>query len=114
MPSTTIQQISTEDVKQAIMSLIKENNAEFKQLFTDLLPKTEKSSKKKAKTKQLISNEPIAHSEMPFWKSHPHLKPKTPEDFGAKPISIGTIQALQDLFQQPDCPSIEEWIESLD
>ena len=51
---------------------------------------------------------------MPFWKTHPHLKPLVAEDFGAEAVSMETIKNLQTLFQQPDCPPIEEWLADLD
>jgi hypothetical protein len=118
MASTTVQQISKEDIKQAILSLIKENNAEFRHLIAELLPKIEKPVKRKTKKNAAnfspIQHERIPHSEMSFWKSHPHLNPQSPEEFGAKPVSLETIQALQNLFQQPDCPPIEEWVNNLD
>lgn len=88
MTSTALQQVSTEDVKQAIIALIKENNAEFKQLLVDLLPNLAPSAPKKAKKKQAPQNsspvnaEHISYSEMPFWKANPHLKPHVFEGKG--------------------------------
>ena len=117
MTSTVNQQILKENIKQVIISLIEENNAEIQHFIADLLPKIQASSKKKSKKKSVhpvIQNERVPHNKMPFWKTHPHLKPLKPEDFGAEPISMEAIKNLQNLFQQPDCPPIEEWIADLD
>lgn len=117
MTSTINQQFSKEDIKQVVISLIQENNAEIQHLIADLLPKIQVSAKKKSKKKVVpkpIQNERIPYSEMPFWKTHPHLKPLIPEDFGAQPVSMEAIKKLQTLFQQPDCPPIEEWLADLD
>jgi hypothetical protein len=82
MTSTAVQQtVSTEDVKQAIIALIKENNAEIKQLLGDLFPQLVSPVRKKTKPKQApingvaVKKERIPYSEMPFWKANPHLKP---------------------------------------
>ena len=117
MTSTASQQISKEDIKQVIISLIQENNAEFTHLIADLMPKIQIPSKKKSKKKvesTFVQNERIPYSEMPFWKTHSHLKPLVAEDFGAEAVSMETIKNLQTLFQQPDCPPIEEWLADLD
>lgn len=114
MASGTIPQVSKEEIKEAIMALIKENNAEFKQLLNDLMPKTNLTTKKKRKqdsSPSIIKKERVAYQEMPFWKAHPELKPLDAAKFA---VQKEDFYALQTLFQQPDCPPIEEWIAELD
>jgi hypothetical protein len=121
MTATALQQVSNEDIKQAILDLIRENNAEFKQFLGDVLPKPQSNNAKKAPKKsveksaiqdeQAVRKERVPYSEMPFWKANPHLKPRVPEGKG---ITMDVIKQLQVLFQEPDCPPIEEWIAQLD
>jgi hypothetical protein len=121
MTATAIQQVSNEDIKQAILALIRENNAEFKQFLGDALPNAKpivsKKAPKKAVEKQVVQEEQpvkkerIPYSEMPFWKANPQFKPRVPEGKG---ITMEAIKELQALFQEPDCPPVEEWIAQLD
>lgn len=79
---TPLDSVSKEGIKQAILSLIRENNAEFKQFFAELLTNNELSSLEKEQEKSL-ENAPVEAvkfeqpdwREMPFWKAHPELKP---------------------------------------
>ena len=80
--STPLKSLSTEDVKQAILSLIRENNAEFKQLFAELMdnddtPLVENEEEQTVETVpvEAVKKEPLDWREMPFWKAHPELKP---------------------------------------
>ena len=114
MATATVQQISKEEIKEAIITLIKENNAEFKQLLSDLLPKTPETPKKKPKQNapiEVVKKERVPYNEMPFWKANPHLKPLDATPYAIKKEDF---EALQTLFQQSDCPPIEEWIAELD
>lgn len=114
MASGTIRQISKEEIKEAIVDLIKENNAEFRQLLNDLMPKTSVTTKKKQKqnsSPKIVKKERVAYQEMPFWKAHPELKPLDATKFA---VQKEDFYALQTLFQEPDCPPIEEWIAELD
>ena len=119
MATTSVQKVSTEDVKQAILALIKENNAEFKQLLSEVLPKLTVSNPKKKKdtSKNLsdlpIQTERIPYSEMPFWKANPHLKPlKLEADAASKEEFFTQIKALQELFKELDITD-EEWLEQI-
>ena len=78
MATVTIQQVSTESVKEAIITLIQENNTEFKQLIAGLSPKRKKANKKKITSETpftVVTKERVPYHEMPFWKANPHLKP---------------------------------------
>ena len=117
MPTTSVQKVSTEDVKQAILALMKENNAEFKQMLGEILPKLTVSNPKKKKdiSKNLsdlpAQTERVPYSEMPFWKANPHLKPLKLEGGG---VSIEVIKELQAFFQEPGNEITDEWFEMLD
>ena len=114
MAAGTIQHVSKEEIKEAIPALIKENNAEFKQLLNDLLPKNKITTKKKQKQNlsvTIFKKERAPYQEMPFWKAHPDLKPLDANPYAIKKEDF---YALQNLFQEPDCPPVEEWIEKLD
>ena len=74
--------MSIDDIKQAILSLIQENNAEFKQFLTELmadknLPIVEKETEQiiEMPPVEAVPKEPLHWREMPFWKAHPELKP---------------------------------------
>jgi hypothetical protein len=121
MTSTTVQVAPIEaTIKQAIVALIKENNAEFQQLLADTLPKSVPSFSKKEKKKQLVLNgltvkkERIPYSEMPFWKANPHLKPLDPETLGAKPLSKEFFHALLAFANDPELRPTDEMIENID
>ena len=114
MATATIQDVSTEALKEAIMLLIEEHKTEFKQLLNG------SSSKKKAATKKKqdahapvvgVQKERVPYYEMPFWKANPDLKPLDATPYAIKKEDF---EALQALFQQQDCPPIEEWIAELD
>jgi hypothetical protein len=117
MTSTAVQAVSQEDIKQAILALIRENNAEFKQLLGDFLPKSKPIVAKKTTKKQVIQEElPVAkvrvpYSEMPFWKANPDLKPLIPEGKG---ISMEAIRELQAFFQESGNEITDEMLEMLD
>ena len=53
MTTVTIQQVSTETVKEAIITLIQENNTEFKQLIAGLSPKKRRRTRKNPNLKRL-------------------------------------------------------------
>ena len=110
MTTTTNQQVSTEVIKEAIIALIKENNAEFQQLIDGLV------SKKKKKQKQntpiaVIKKERLPYHKMPFWKANPDLKPHVVEGPG---ITLEAIRELQAFFKEPGNEIIDEWFEMLD
>jgi hypothetical protein len=117
MTSTAVQTVSQEEIKQAILALIRENNAEFKQLLGDFLPKSKPVVAKKTPKKQAVQVElPVAkvrvpYSEMPFWKANPDLKPLIPEGKG---ISMEAIRELQALFKEPGNEITDEMLEMLD
>ena len=114
MATVTIQQVSTETVKEAIITLIQENNTEFKQLIAGLSPKKKKANKKKPKSETpitVVKKERVPYLEMPFWKANPDFKPHDPTPYSIKKEDFYALQAL---FQEPDCPSIEEWLAELD
>ena len=121
MTSTVIQTVSPEDVKQAIIALIKENNADFRQFIVDNLPNLALPAPKKTKKKQTLPNtspqngsdantakkERIPYSEMPFWKANPHLKPRIPEGKGTDiEAFLKAIESAQESFKDI---SDEEW-----
>jgi hypothetical protein len=117
MTATALQQVSNEDIKQAILALIRENNAEFKQFLGDVLPKTQPNDARKAPKKvavhreEVVKKERIPYSEMPFWKANPHLKPRVPEGKG---ITMEAIKELQAFFKEPGNEITDEWLEMLD
>jgi hypothetical protein len=117
MTSTAVQVVPTEAITQAILSLIKENNADFQRLIADALPKSAPSFSKKEKKKQVVLNglpvkkERVPYSEMPFWKANPHLKPRVPEGAG---ITLEAIRELQAFFNEPGNEITDEWFDMLD
>ena len=117
MATATVQQISKEDIKEAIMTLIKENNAEFRQLLSDLLPKTLEKTKKKVKHNApftVIKKERVPYREMPFWKANPDLKPRNPKDFGGEPLSKEFFDALMAFATNPETQLTDEMIQDID
>ena len=118
MTSTAVQTLPTEQaIQQAVIALIKDNNAQFQQLLSDYLPKTKLSkSKKEPKEAASQNGSPvpkprIPYSEMPFWKANPHLKPLVPEGPG---ITLEAIKELQAFFQEPGNEITDEWFDMLD
>jgi hypothetical protein len=118
MTSTAVQSVSSEDIKQAILALIKENNAEFKQFLGDVLPKSKPVAPKKPVKKQVVQEEPfvnkvhIPYSEMPFWKANPHLKPRVLEgEGGLSKEFLDALKAAQESFADV---SDEEWRDILE
>ena len=80
--SSPSKSISTEDVKQAILSLIRENNAEFKQFFAELMDnhhapivENEQEQTVDIAPVEAVKVQQLDWREMPFWKAHPELKP---------------------------------------
>ena len=120
MTSTAVQTVSQEEIKQAILALIRENNAEFKQLLGNVLPKAKPVVAKKTTKKQAFQSEsPVAkvrvpYSEMPFWKANPDLKPVDIEKTGAKPLTKAFYDALLAFANDPELRLTDEMIEDID
>ena len=115
MATVTIQQISTETVKEAIITLIQENNTEFKQLIAGLSPKKKGANKKKSKFETpitVVKKERVPYHEMYVWKANPHLKPRVVEQGDG--ISMEAIRELQAFFKEPGNEITDEWFEMLD
>ncbi len=123
MTATAIQQVTTEDVKQGILALIRENNAELKAFLGEVSAKITdtptphngriKAQKPKKATFTVVEGARVPYSEMPFWKENPHLKPI---DFKAQGYGV-TVEAFKDLqafFQEPGNEITDEWFEALD
>lgn len=112
-PSAISQRIALEDVKLAILSLIRENNAEFKQFLLELMPNSlalpPKKTKKKTESKIEFppKKERIPYSEMPFWKANPDLKPHIIEGKGG--LSNGFWNALDSVHEAFNDVTDEEW-----
>ena len=112
MATTTVQEVSTEDIKEAIIALIKENNAEFQQLIDGLV------SKKKKKQKQntpitVVKKERVPYHEMPFWKANPDLKPLDASPYAIKKEDFyAALKEAQEAFKDLDI-SDEEWLEQI-
>ena len=114
MATVTIQQVSTETVKEAIITLIQENNTEFKQLIAGLSPKKKEARKKKTAPETpitVVKKERVPYHEMPFWKANPDFKPLTLEGPG---ITMEAIRELQTFFKEPGNEITDEWFEMLD
>ena len=115
MATITIQQVSTETVKEAIITLIQENNTEFKQLIAGLSPKKKASNKKKTKVETPttdVKKERVPYHEMYVWKANPHLKPRIVEQGDG--MSMEAIRELQAFFKEPGNEITDEWFEMLD
>lgn len=119
MTDTAVQQpVSFEELKQVVIALIKENNAEFKQLLDDYRPKRVPKTQKKAKEKQVsfngtpVKKERIPYSEMPFWKANPHLKPHVIEGKGG--LSNEFWKALDSVHETFNDVTDQEWDKILD
>ena len=116
MATATIQQISTEDIKEAILLLIKENNAEFQQLLNNLTSKKKRSAKTKPKEETpiaVVKKERVPYYEMPFWKANPHLKPINAKEEGYG-MTLEAFRELQAFFKEPGNEVTDEWLEMLD
>lgn len=121
MTSTAVQQtVSTEEVKQAIIALIKENNAEFKQLLVELLPHLTSPAPKKAKKQTTPKiefppkKERIPYSEMPFWKANPDLKPIVLESKGGLSKDFwSALDSAHEAFKDVSDEEWDEWLEQL-
>ena len=118
MTSTAAQQsVSTEEVKQAIIALIKENNAEFKQLLVELLPNLASPASKKTKSKaeskieSPAQKERIPYSEMPFWKANPDLKPL---EAPSNPNQKAFLEAILAFATNPETQLTDAMIEGID
>lgn len=120
MTSTATQAVSQEDIKQAILALIRENNAEFKQLLGNVLPKSKPVVTKKTPKKQAVQAElpvpkmRVPYSEMPFWKANPHLKPVNVGETDGKPLTKDFYDALLTMHEHFKDVSDEEWDEWLE
>ena len=115
MATVTIQQVSTETVKEAIITLIQENNTEFKQLIAGLSPKKKNGNKKKTKVETpitVVKKERVPYHEMPFWKANPHLKPRVVKQGDG--MSMEAVRELQAFFKEPGNEITDKWFEMLD
>ena len=115
MATVTIQRVSTETIKEAIITLIQENNTEFKQLIEGLSPKKKASNKKKPKLETptpVVKKEHVPYQEMYVWKANPHLKPRVVQK--GEGISLETIRELQAFLKEPGNEIPDEWFEMLD
>lgn len=122
MTETITPQVTTEDVKQAILALLRENNVELKSVLEDLATKikdsaTPKQNKTKAvKSKDggitIIEGSRMPYSEMPFWKANPHLKPLVLTKENHRPAKGDFATAMknaQEAFSDLDVTD-EEWL----
>jgi hypothetical protein len=124
MTATAIQQVTIEDVKQAILVLFKENSAELKSFLDDLSSKiTDTPSPKKKKTKAkkpkestftVVEGPRIPYSEMPFWKANPHLHAQAlafreKNDRPAHSNVATAFKKAQEAFSDLDVTD-EEWL----
>lgn len=122
MTSTAVQTVSQEEIKQAILALIRENNAEFKQLLGNVLPKSKPVVAKKTTKKQEVQEESpvpkvrVPYSEMPFWKANPDLKPLDIEKTSGKPLTkefYDALSTVHDAFKDVSDEEWDEWFEQL-
>ena len=114
MTTATVQQISKEDIKEAIMTLIRENNAEFRQLLSDLLPKTLEKTKKKVKQDtpfRVVKKERVPYREMPFWKANPDLKAHDASEYA---LSKEFFDALMAFATNPETQLTDDMIKDMD
>ena len=101
--------MSIDDIKQAILSLIQENNAEFKQFLDELmvgknLPIVEKETEQIVEMPPVkaVQKEPLHWSEMAYWKAYPDRKPRDPREFGAEPLSKEFFEGLLAFATNPE------------
>ena len=94
---------TTEQVKAAILELIKENDPQLQQWLKTAL------NKRVPKAKNGQTKNTRSRSELPFWKAHPELEPLTPPKGGS--INKKNLEELQELFK--DAPPAEEIISYL-
>ena len=115
MATATVQDVSTEALKEAIMLLIEEHKTEFKQLLNG------SSSKKKAITKKkqdaptpitVVQKERVPYHEMPFWKANPDLKPLDATPYAMGKDFFQALQNAQETFKDMDITD-EEWLEQI-
>ena len=83
LPVMVAASMSIDDIKQAILSLIQENNAEFKQFLDELmvgknLPIVEKETEQIVEMPpvETLPKEPLDWREMAYWKAYPDRKPR--------------------------------------
>ena len=101
--------MSIDDMKQAILSLIQENNAEFKQFLDELMvdknsPVVEKVTEPIVEIPpvEAVQKEPLHWSEMAYWKAYPDRKPRDPREFGAEPLSKEFFDGLLAFATNPE------------
>ena len=101
--------MSVDDIKQAILSLIQENNAEFKHFLDELmvdknLPIGEKETEPTVETLpvEAVQKEPLHWSEMAYWKAYPDRKPLDPRELGGEPLSKEFFDGLLAFATNPE------------
>ncbi len=122
MTESAIQKVTTEDVKEAILTLIRENNAELKAFLGEVSSKIVDTPKKKKHQKPksdgsitIIESEHVPYSEMAYWKANPDLKPMVLNEQNHR-IAQGdfskALKNVQEAFSDFDVTD-EEWFEQI-
>jgi hypothetical protein len=123
MTATAVQEQATEwttaQLKQGIIALFKENDAEVNQVLSEWMTQNINfSMPKKRKHKiykgdlQIIHSAPfVPFSDMPFWKDHPELQPHDPTPYAIKKEDFNALRAF---FKEDGNEVTAEWFNMLD
>ncbi len=114
--STTLKNISTGEVKQVLLALIKENKAEFKQFLAELLTYIDSPLVQKEKepltSPETIKKEPLPSDDMPIWQANPDLNPPVlGDEDGLSKDFWDALHATQEAFKDI---TDEEWDDILE
>ncbi len=107
--NSAIQSISSSELQEAIIALIRQNNTELKQLLTDVLPTLITVVPKKQTI--FVALPRLPYNELPFWKANPHLSAAKVEGYG---ISKEVFEEARAFFQDSSYLITDEWLEDLD
>jgi hypothetical protein len=109
--NNALQPVSSAELQEAIIALIRQNNTELKQLLADVLVAPKKQSKQLKKEVTIPPLPRLPYSELPFWKANPHLKAASAEGYGIKKEVFEEALAF---FQDPNYPITDDWFDNLD
>jgi hypothetical protein len=117
MTTTNVSPIPQEDLKAALLALMRENNAELKLFLSDLPPFRAYLLYERSKFKQITASveteQHRLYKQMPFWKAHPEFKPIDikAQGYGITQVAFKKVCAF---FQEPGNEITDEWFEMLD
>ena len=117
MTTTNVSPIPQDALKEALLALMRENNAELKLFLSDLPPFRSYIMDKQSKFTQILvpvkTEQHRLYEKMPFWKAHPEFKPINLKAQGYG-ITQEALKKAQAFFQEPGNEITDEWFDMLD